>query len=143
MNQQLSQERGRNMSHLSEEKFDELVAAERARELEPLNDWRTIAARAKEEGLIRDSFSRGWSGQLWMQAAAAVLLLIGGIAIGRTTIGLPSAIEGTAGNTAAIESTASTTVPTSTADDVRFASVDEASAALKRAVSEYQLASEY
>lgn len=130
------------MSHLSEEKFDELVAAERARELEPLNDWRTIAARAREEGLIHDSSSRGWgSGQPWMQAAAAVLLLIGGIAIGRTTIGLPSAIQSTAGN--ATEASVSAMPSASTANDVRFASVEEASATLKRAVSDYQLASEY
>jgi hypothetical protein len=142
MTQQLSQERGSNMSHLSEEKFDELVAAERARELEPLNDWRTIAARAREEGLIHESSSRGWvSGQPWMQAAAAVLLLIGGIAIGRTTIGLPSAAESSAGNTAA--TTASTEPSNSTASNVTFASADEASATLRRAVSDYQRAAEF
>lgn len=132
------------MSHLSEEKFDELVAAERARELEPLNDWRTIAARAREEGLIHDSSSRGWgSGQPWMQAAAAVLLLIGGIAIGRTTIGLPSAIQSTASNTPATSTTASVPASSSTSGNAQFASVDEASATLKRAVNDYQLASEY
>lgn len=130
------------MSHLSEEKFDELVAAERARELEPLNDWRTIAARAREEGLIHESSSRGWvSGQPWMQAAAAVLLLIGGIAIGRTTIGLPSATESSAGNTTV--PTASTEPSSSTANNVTFASVDEASATLRRAVSDYQRAAEF
>lgn len=133
------------MSHLSEEKFDELVAAERAREPEPLNDWRTIAARAREEGLIHDSSSRGWvSGQPWMQAAAAVLLLIGGIAIGRTTIGLPSAIPSMATITPATETTTASATPSnSTASNVRFASADEASATLKRAVNDYQLASEY
>ena len=130
------------MSHLSEEKFDELVAAERARELEPLNDWRTIAARAREEGLIHESSSRGWvSGQPWMQAAAAVLLLIGGIAIGRTTIGLPSATERSAGNTTA--TTASTEPSNSTASNVTFASADEASVTLRRAVSDYQRAAEF
>ena len=132
------------MSHLSEEKFDELVAGERARELEPLNDWRTIAARAREEGLIHDSSSRGWlSSQPWMQAAAAVLLLIGGIAIGRTTIGLPSAIQSTAGVTLATEATASVAPSNSTASNAQFASIDEASATLKKAVNDYQLASEY
>lgn len=132
------------MSHLSEEKLDELVAAERAIELEPLNDWRTIAARAREEGLIHESSSRGWvSGQPWMQAAAAVLLLIGGIAIGRATIGLPSALQSAAGNTQGTETSVSGTPSASTANDVRFASVDDASATLKRAVNDYQLASEY
>jgi hypothetical protein len=143
MNQQLSQERGKNMSHLSEEKLDELIARESERQLPPLNDWRTIAARAREEGLIRESSSRGWlSGQPWIQAAAAVLLLIGGIAIGRATIGLPSAIQSSAGNTTAA-ATGAIAPSISTPSNASFASVDEASATLKRAVADYQLASEY
>ncbi len=132
------------MSHLSEEKLDELIARESERQLPPLNDWRTIAARAREEGLIRESSSRGWlSGQPWMQAAAAVLLLIGGIAIGRATIGLPSAIQSSAGNTTAVPTTTSTAPSNSAASNARFASVEEASATLKRAVNDYQLASEF
>jgi hypothetical protein len=43
------------MSHLSEEQLDQIIAAERSREQAPLNEWRTIAARAQEEGLIRES----------------------------------------------------------------------------------------
>src|SRR2546423_13672944 len=82
MNHQL-QERGKDMSHLSEEQLDQVIAAERVREQEPLNEWRTIAARAREEGLIREESGQRWSGQPWMQAAAAILLLVGGIAIGR------------------------------------------------------------
>lgn len=135
------------MSHLSEEQLDQLIAAERARDQEPLNEWRTIAARAREEGLIRDSEWRGSSGQPWLQAAAAVLLLVGGIAIGRSTLGLPTATQssstiaatsrppvGTAGNP--------TTTPAQRAE-VSFASVDEASDALSNAVREYQRASQY
>ena len=56
------------MSHLSEEKLDQLIAEERAREQPPLNDWRTIAARAREEGLIRESSARSWVLQPWVQA---------------------------------------------------------------------------
>jgi hypothetical protein len=127
MNQQLSQERGSNMSHLSEEKLDQLVAEEKAREQQPLNEWRTIAARAREEGLIRESASGGWvSSQSWVQAAAAVLLLIGGIAIGRTTTALPSAIS-----------------PTATTSNASFASVDEAMSTLDRAEADYQRASRF
>src|SRR6266571_410195 len=108
MNQYLLPERGRTMS-LSEEKLDQLVAEERARQQAPLNDWSTITARAREEGLIRESPSRVWAAsQPWVQAAAAVLLLVGGIAIGRTTIGLPSAIQSSASNPAAAASTAGT-----------------------------------
>src|SRR5881394_1484269 len=133
MNHQL-QERGKDMSHLSEEQLDQVIAAERVREQEPLNEWRTIAARAREEGLIRQEIGLRWSGQPWMQAAAAVLLLVGGIAIGRTTLGLP-----TANPTQAVAATAtSTSRPTATQTDAptgfNFASVDEASTALDRAV---------
>lgn len=133
------------MSHLSEEKLDELVAEERARQQPPLNDWRTIAAKAREEGLIRESSSRGWvSGQPWVQAAAAVLLLIGGIAIGRTTIALPSAIGTPGSANATIGGTpTSSESPAATTSDASFASVEEATASLDRAAREYERASRF
>lgn len=133
------------MSHLSEEKLEELVAEERARELAPLNDWRTIAARAREEGLIRESSSRGWaSSQSWVQAAAAVLLLIGGIAIGRTTIALPSAVDSSAATNSATAGTAGPSESRAVATgNASFASVDEATAALDRAARDYQNASRF
>jgi hypothetical protein len=120
------------MSHLSEEQLDRIIAEERLREQAPLNEWRTIAARAREEGLIRESQSSRWwaSSQPWLRSAAAVLLLVGGIAIGRATIALPSAVP----------ATASKSTPAAGAN---FASVDDASAALNRAVDEYQRASEF
>jgi hypothetical protein len=133
------QERGSHMSHLSEEKLDELVAAERERQQPPLNEWRTIAARAREEGLIRESSSGGWvSGQPWMRAAAAVLLLVSGIAIGRTTIGLPRA----SGDSSAVNGSLSQAITPAT-DEANFASVEEASASLDRARGEYERASRF
>ena len=134
------------MSYLSEEQLDQIIADEKARQQEPLNDWRTIAARAREEGLIRESPSRGWvSSQPWMQAAAAVLLLIGGIAIGRTTIGLPSATPGTdASQTVTAPSTpGSDAVPSSGSGSATFASIEEASATLDRAVEDYKRATAF
>jgi hypothetical protein len=135
------------MSHLSEEQLDQIIAAERSREQAPLNEWHTIAARAREEGLIRESQSSRWwiSSQPWLQSAAAVLLLVGGIAIGRATTALPSAVE---------RSTVSTTPPAMTATNATkssgsapssasFASLDEASTALNQAVDVYQRASEF
>lgn len=133
------------MSHLSEEKLEQLVAAERARELPPINDWRTIAARAREEGLIRESSSRRWvSNEPWVQAAAAVLLLIGGIAIGRTTIALPSALDSpaTANSTTAVTPGSSESVAV-TSRNASFASVDEANAALDRAARDYENAARF
>src|SRR6476619_4985901 len=115
------------MSHLSEEQLDQLIAAERAREQEPLNEWRTIAARAREEGLIRESQWRGSSGQPWLQAAAAILLLVGGIAIGRSTLGLPTATTSeasTPGTNNAPAVVASNQTPTiSPTANISFASV--------------------
>jgi hypothetical protein len=133
------------MSHLSEEQLDQIIAAERLREQAPLNEWRTIAARAREEGLIRESQSSRWwtSSQPWLQSAAAVLLLVGGIAIGRATIALPSAGQGLATSPTVPATTASASSGASTGSNVGFASVDDASAALKRSVDEYQRASEF
>jgi len=135
------------MSHLSEEQLDQLIAAERAREQEPLNEWRTIAARAREEGLIQESQRRGSSGQPWLQAAAAVLLLVGGIAIGRSTLGLPTATQSPASisrtnNPPSVAAT-NQAAPISPTTNLSFASVDEASAALDRAVIEYRRASQF
>ncbi|HEX9084100.1 MAG TPA: hypothetical protein VF836_05130 [Gemmatimonadaceae bacterium] len=133
------------MSHLSEEQLDQIIAAERSREQAPLNEWRTIAARAREEGLIRETQSSRWwaSSQPWLQSAAAVLLLVGGVAIGRATIALPSAGQGLATSPTVPATTASASSGASTGSNVSFASVDEASAALKRSVDEYQRASEF
>jgi hypothetical protein len=139
------------MSHLSEEQLDQIIAEERSRLQAPLNEWRTIAARAREEGLIRETQASRWwtSSQPWLQSAAAVLLLIGGIAIGRATIALPSALPATASNpTPAVATnvapTASSNQSTlSTSGNASFASADDASAALKQAVSQYQRASEF
>lgn len=139
------------MSHLSEEHLDQIIAEERSRLQAPLNEWRTIAARAREEGLIRETQASRWwtSSQPWPQSAAAVLLLIGGIAIGRATIALPSAIPTPASNPTPAEATNVTPAASSnqstlsTSGNATFASVDDASAALKQAVTQYQRASEF
>jgi hypothetical protein len=131
------------MSQLSEEQLDTLVAAERARDPLPLNDWRTIAGRAREEGLIVETDGRGWSGaRPWMQAAAAVLVLVGGIAIGRTTTGLPGTPNAAAVANSA-EGTSSTSFASNQGSGADFASVDAATATLDRALSDYQRASAY
>jgi hypothetical protein len=134
------------MSHLSEEQLDQLVAKERARENLPLNDWQTIAARAREEGIIHGSESRSWSsGQPWLRVAAAVLLLIGGIAIGRSTT-YPAVVE-PGGPSAPVGSSREASLPNSVAAGTQsgasFASVDDASETLERALTDYQRASAF
>jgi len=138
------------MSHLSEDQLDQIIADEQARQQPPLNEWRTIAARAREEGLIRESQSRSWvSGRPWVQAAAAVLLLVGGIAIGRTTIAIPSSVQSSNESqqitgSGTREAGSGTTSGATTASSIAgFASVDDASAALERAAADYQRATEY
>jgi hypothetical protein len=135
------------MSQLSEDQLDEMINRERLRESAPLNEWRTIAARAREEGLLRESdANRIWgSAQPWLQAAAAVLILVGGIAIGRTTIALPSSAPIVASNEAvspATDSPAAVAAPASSTT-LGFGSVEEASAALNRALTDYQRASRF
>jgi hypothetical protein len=135
------------MSHLSEDQLDHLIAEERAREQLPLNHWRTIAARAREEGLIHESRSRSsLAKRQWMRAAAAIVLFAGGIAIGRTTTGLPTSGQTAQAPEETTISPATTPVKmpaTSDASGASFASVDDASATLERAASDYQRASAF
>jgi hypothetical protein len=133
---------------LSEDQLDQIIAQERAREQAPLNNWRAIAARAREEGLIRESQSRSWiAGQPWIQAAAAMLLLVGGVAIGRTTIAIPSSAQSGAGSeqiaASGTREAGSEGAASATATGASFASVDDASMTLERALGDYQRASAY
>ena len=132
------------MSHLSEDQLDQIIADERARQQAPLNKWQTIAARAREEGLIRGSQSRSWSSsQTWVQAAAAMLLLVGGIAIGRTTIAIPSSAQSGTPSQQTIAGSEVTSDAATTNSGASFASVGDASATLERALTDYQRASAY
>ena len=131
------------MSHLSEDQLDQIIATERASQQAPLNDWRTIAARAREEGLIRESQSRSWvSGRPWIQAAAAMLLLVGGIAIGRTTIAIPGSVQ-SSDQAQQIVGSGGTSGATTASSIAGFASVDDASATLERALRDYERASAF
>jgi len=101
----------------------------------PLASWETIAAAARQEGLIRPAQQvRGFP--WWLQAAAAVVLLAGGMAIGR----LP-AFAGS--------ETATTPAPSDarlawSADTMStFRSMEEAMAVLRRAERDYTMAMMY
>jgi len=144
------------MLPLSEKDLDELVARERERGSPPLTDWDSIATQLRAEGLIRDSALGGrLAARTWMQAAAAVLLVAGGVAAGRYTASA-SAVQSVAsesaatpnssGQTAAIASSASPENASATAVSTsapEFKSPEEAWATLNRAGEEYQRASAY
>jgi hypothetical protein len=133
------------MSPLSEEELDVMMDRERSRDFAPLNDWNTIAARLREEGIIRE---RGRSvvamrGNRWMRAAAVAMIAIGSAAVGRYTVSRP--VDQSPVLVAAPQTTpaqqASNTTPAGAATD--FRSADEAWAVLNRAGAEYQKASAY
>jgi hypothetical protein len=101
----------------------------------PLASWESLAAAMREEGQIRAA--RGARGPSWqggtriVQAAAAVVLLLGGAAIGRMTI--PEVVS--------TERTASAARPVSNADSVTtFRSTAEAISILQRAERDYRMA---
>jgi hypothetical protein len=124
------------MSHLPEDRFDELVAMERSREQAPLNSWAQIARRAREEGLIDHDRRDRWSRSLpWMQAAAGIVVLLGGIAIGRSTTAWPFA--------SAISPDPTTSATSPAATPVRIRTVEDAYATLDRASADYQSASAF
>jgi hypothetical protein len=134
------------MSPLSEEELDVMVDRERGRSFAPLNDWDTIAARLRAEGLIRD---RGRStivatNTWWLRAAAAVMIAVGGAAIGRYSAPRPVSGDGTIAVTAPeatpVQAASNTVATTGVAE---FQSADEAWAVLNRAGAEYQKASAY
>ncbi|HWL39628.1 MAG TPA: hypothetical protein VNO75_05265 [Gemmatimonadaceae bacterium] len=122
------------MSHLSEDRFDELVAGERAREHPPLNTWSRIAELAREEGLIHDGKRSVWrAGRPWMQAAAGIVILLGGIAVGRSM----SSGLGEPGTTPTPVAAGDATTPAT------FMTPQDALRALQRAAADYQSASAF
>jgi len=122
------------MSHLSEDRFDQLVSAERARDGATLNSWETIARRAREEGLIRESHPKRWTGSPWLRAAAAVVILAGGISIGRWSF---------AASDLSSAGQPSPSAPVASATPASFSTVEEAWATLDRASADYQSASAF
>lgn len=144
------------MLPLSENELDELVARERERGAPPLTDWESLADRLRAEGLIKETRFGGSGGsgpfapRVWMQAAAALLLVAGGAAIGRFTAPAAAGVS-TASQSAQTSSTAAQTTATgqvanaSTASSTtpEFRTPEEAWDVLNRSGEEYQRASAY
>ena len=133
------------MSPLSEEELDVMVDGERTKNIAPLNDWDTIAARLREEGIIRDRGRRvvnagsGW----WMRAAAVAMIAIGSAAVGRYSATRPTGQSDVAAATPQAAPAQEASNTTAAAGSTEFRSADEAWAVLNRAGAEYQKASAY
>jgi hypothetical protein len=112
----------------------QMAAGERARLAPPLTQWHAVAAQLRAEKIIvspravRAPLATRW----WMRAAAAVMLVAGGIAVGRVSAGEPVVPWGSA-----VAAGESLDVPAS------FATRDDALDALYRADSAYQQALQY
>ena len=113
----------------------------------PLASWDTLAESLRSEGLLRDApatAGRGGSGiggsgarsPWWVQAAAAVVILAGGMHIGRMTVA-------TSGETTAAAQQTANSRLASNADTVAFSSPAEAISVLQRAERDYRLAMMY
>jgi len=141
------------MLPLSEKALDEMVARERERGASPLTDWASLSDRLRAEGLIREPIAASrFVSRRWLQAAAAVLLAVGGAAVGRMSAGasvmpLASLSSGNGASEPAQpgeQSSGTAAAPAGfLASATEFKSPDEAWEALNRAGEEYQRASAY
>ena len=113
----------------------QMAAGEHARLAPPLTQWNGIAARLRAEKLVKvPQHARApLATRAWMRAAAAVVLVAGGIAIGRVSAGVPALPWG--GSTVAGGEAVDT--------PVQFASRDEAVQVLMHAEASYQQALQY
>ena len=112
----------------------------------PLASWESLAESLRGEGLLRDTAAgapRGGSrggGPAWLQAAAAVVILVGGMAIGRGTL---PATAGSSGTASVGQQTSDTRLASNTDTTIAFRSTAEAISVLQRAERDYRLAMMY
>ena len=111
----------------------------------PLTSWESLAESLRGEGLLRDTAttaSRGGSrggGPGWLQAAAAVVILVGGMAIGRGTLPAPAG----SGIASVGQQPSDTRLASNTDSSIAFRSPAEAISVLQRAERDYRLAMMY
>ena len=116
----------------------QIAAAEHVRLAPPLTQWSALATQLRAEKLIRTAHSvraplgTGW----WVRAAAAVMLVAGGIAVGRVSAGEPVLPWGGGSAGVAGGSESADAQPD-------FASREEAEAVLVHAEESYQQALRY
>jgi hypothetical protein len=115
----------------------------------PLASWESIVAGARKEGLMRaaryahDTRSAervtAVRSPWWLQAAAAVVLLAGGMAIGRLAV--PAFVSGD--TMAATDATSDARLASNADSMLTFASTAEAISVLQRAERDYRMAMMY
>jgi hypothetical protein len=143
---------------LSENALDEMVARERERGAPPLTDWTSLSERLRTEGLMQPaSSSSRFISRGWMQAAAGLVLAVGGAAVGRMTAGT-SVTPASSRQTASSNDSRTSTTPVSAQQDpatglasavtpapagAAFTSPEQAWAVLNSSGAEYQRASAY
>jgi hypothetical protein len=142
---------------LSENALDEMVARERERGAPPLTDWISLSAQLRAEGLMQPaSSSSRFMSRGWMQAAAGLVLAVGGAAVGRMTAGT-SAIPAVSQQTASANTSQADVAPVSDQQDpssatpsatlasegAPFTSPEQAWDVLNKSGAEYQRASAY
>lgn len=128
----------------------ELANAETAMIAAPLTTWERLAPALAAEGLIAPAYaSRSRSGRsraVWFQAAAAVVLVAGGIIAGRYSAGatiVPHGAPIVAAPSASATQTAMMTQLPIADSAPHFASIDEARAAQAQSQMLYQTATAY
>ena len=128
-----------------------LAADEIARDGAPLTDWSAIATQLRMEGLVTDTarphvrfFATRWA----LRAAAALLLVTGGMVLGRVSTGetpLPGIAFGESEQVSDISpiDPIDFKLVSGGADSVSFGSADEALAVLQRAEQDYARAAAF
>ena len=127
-----------------------LAAAEIAHDSAPLTEWGTIAARLRAEGLVSDADQPQirFAATRWaLRAAAALLLVSGGMVLGRVSSG-ESPVPGLAfGSEEVVEvdpiDPIDLKLVSGGADSITFGSPDEALAVLQRAEQDYARAAAF
>ncbi len=69
---------------------------ERERLMPPLTSWDALAPRLRAEQIIVDGVAERRAMRGWMRAAAAVVLMTGGVVVGRMSAGVPMSITANA-----------------------------------------------
>jgi hypothetical protein len=127
------------MERAAFERLTEAAVRESSRLVPPITNWESLRPALAAEGLITDAASAHARRRapVWLQAAAAVLLVTGGTLLGRASAGAP--LFGRAGSARPM-----TSVALSTADSLpRFASVADARAAQQQSQFMYEFATAF